>query len=242
MATLKSLNIDGDLILDKTNATHPNGTTVAVDLATGNYFEADLQNVSGDITTFTITEALSGEQVQTFVLKVTQGSTPRDFAWNSLSAIKWSGSDFPSGNFTASDSGMDMLLTNAWPYGDHGLSLGDTFRVSTTGTFPAGDSGGGSNIVLAVDTDFYVYGTESGVSYCGQGTGFTTTTWKPTKTQDAGNVSDCPLYFENAGSGTHSWYTQPNLTTTSNAVDIFQFTTYDAGTTWHGKVVGQNFT
>jgi hypothetical protein len=35
--------------------------------------------------------------------------------------------------------------------------------------------------------------------------------------------------------------TAPTLTTTDNAVDILSFTTYDYGTTWHGAVVGQNY-
>ena len=35
--------------------------------------------------------------------------------------------------------------------------------------------------------------------------------------------------------------TTPTLTTTNNAVDILSFTTYDNGTTWHGTVVGQNY-
>jgi hypothetical protein len=35
--------------------------------------------------------------------------------------------------------------------------------------------------------------------------------------------------------------TAPTLTTTDNAVDILSFTTYDNGTTWHGTVVGQNY-
>ena len=33
----------------------------------------------------------------------------------------------------------------------------------------------------------------------------------------------------------------PTLSTVNDAVDIFSFTTYDAGTTWHGETVGQNF-
>jgi len=36
--------------------------------------------------------------------------------------------------------------------------------------------------------------------------------------------------------------TAPTLSTTNDAVDILSFTTYDEGTTWHGKVVGLNFT
>ena len=35
--------------------------------------------------------------------------------------------------------------------------------------------------------------------------------------------------------------TAPTLTTTNNKVDIFSFSTWDNGTTWYGKVIGQNF-
>ena len=44
------------------------------------------------------------------------------------------------------------------------------------------------------------------------------------------------------GSGIIKWPggTEPTLTTTNNAVDVFQFTTWDTGTSWYGKVVGQN--
>jgi len=103
-------------------------SALTIDLSTGNYFELDLETATSDIISFTITEALSGQQVQTFVLKITQGTAARDFRWGSLSNFKFPG-------------------------------------------------------------------------------------------------------------GTH-----PILTTTNNAVDIYSFTTYDAGTTWHGEVVGQNFT
>ena len=34
--------------------------------------------------------------------------------------------------------------------------------------------------------------------------------------------------------------TTPTLTTTNNAVDVLQFTTWDAGITWYGKIVGKN--
>ena len=102
---------------------------IEVDLATGNFFEVDLQNASGPIETFTITEALAGTQVQTFVLKITQGSTARQFNWSGLTNVKWPGSTPPVA-----------------------------------------------------------------------------------------------------------------MSTTNNAVDIYSFTTYDAGTTWYGEIVGQNFT
>ena len=100
---------------------------ITADLSTGNFFELDLETANDAIDTFTITETLSGTQVQTFYLKVTQGSTARQFYWTSISHIKWPAS------------------------------------------------------------------------------------------------------------------TGPTISTVNNAVDIFSFTTYDAGTTWHGETVGQNF-
>ena len=35
--------------------------------------------------------------------------------------------------------------------------------------------------------------------------------------------------------------TGPTLTATDDAIDILSFTTFDEGTTWYGKVEGQNF-
>ena len=59
-------------------------------------------------------------------------------------------------------------------------------------------------------------------------------TAKSTDTQDLFDWSLLTAFKWNAG-------TVPTLTTTNNAVDILSFTTYDNGTTWHGSVVGQNF-
>jgi hypothetical protein len=102
-------------------------STLTLDLSTGSFFELDLEPVTSDIGTFTITETLSGQQVKTFSLKIIQGTIPIEFSWGSISNIKWPG-----------------------------------------------------------------------------GTG-------------------------------------PTLTPINNAIDILQFTTYDAGTTWHGEIIGLNF-
>jgi hypothetical protein len=104
--------------------------TITVDLATGISFEVDLETMTEDITAFTISNP-STTHVNSFVLKITQGSTARQIIWSGLTNIKW-----------PSDGGP----------------------------------------------------------------------------------------------------TTPTLTVTDNAVDILSFTTYDNGTTWHGSVVGQNFT
>ena len=224
------------MITEKQGTGAASGTTVTVDLATGNFFEIDLQDASGDIATFTINNAAAAHR-SSFVLKITQGSTARTFSSPFSGAdIKWAGSGFRGGTFVASDSGMDMLLTS----NNHGLKLGEAFRVTTTGTFPAGGPGGSSSVFFRTDTDFYVYWDS--VS-CGQSTGLTTNTWKVARhpyANDPTATQGCPLYFENAGSGTHSWYTS-RVTTTNNAVDILTFRTFDNGTTWHGTIVGQNY-
>ena len=77
-------------IFEKKGTSSVSGTTVTVDLATGSYFEADLQGLSGAVGTFTIsnTNAVSG-QAQNFMLKVIQGSTARQFTWSGMSSIKW---------------------------------------------------------------------------------------------------------------------------------------------------------
>jgi hypothetical protein len=75
---------------EKIGTSSVSGTTVTVDLATGNYFVADLQGLSGDVGTFTIsnTNAVSG-QAQDFQLKVIQGNPARQFTWSGMSSIKW---------------------------------------------------------------------------------------------------------------------------------------------------------
>jgi hypothetical protein len=110
----------------KAQILHFDGNNITIDLAAGNFFEVDLENVSRNITAIT-TSNPSATYDTSFVLKIIQGSTARQIEWSELSAFKW----------------------------------------------------------------------------------------------EAGTV--------------------PTLTTTNNAVDILSFTTYDNGTTWHGSVVGQNF-
>ena len=113
--------------------TEGSGTNITIDMATGNYFEVDLESASGDISTINITNPPPHARVGTFKLKVTQGSTARNIKWGFLSN-------------TPED------VVPEWPGGE-----------------------------------------------------------------------------------------SPTITATNNAVDIFSFNTYDAGASWYGKVVGQNF-
>ena len=89
MANLQATTFSGGLF-EKLGTSTVSGTTVTVDLATGSFFTADLQSLSGNVATFTVsnTPSTSG-QTTTFLLKVTQGSTARQFTWSSLTAFKW---------------------------------------------------------------------------------------------------------------------------------------------------------
>ena len=49
------------------------------------------------------------------------------------------------------------------------------------------------------------------------------------------------INWENDSKIKWSGGTAPILTTTNNKVDIFSFSTWDNGTTWYGKVIGQNY-
>ncbi len=96
MANLSSTTING-VIIEKSNSAggQVSGTTVSIDISTANFFQLDLQSASGNIATFTIAGVKSGF-VNSFVLKITQGSTARDFTWGSLSAFKWDGGTAPT--------------------------------------------------------------------------------------------------------------------------------------------------
>ena len=82
-------------ILGKIGTSTVSGTTVTIDLATGNYFIIDLEGLTGDVSTFTISNTNSTSNIVTsFIMKVIQGTTTstRNFTWASLTAVKWPGS------------------------------------------------------------------------------------------------------------------------------------------------------
>ena len=98
-----------------TVATVEGNETLTVDLATGNFFEIDLETAAQVIDPFTITEALADTQVQTFVLKITQGSTARQFNWSGLTNIKWPGGTGPT--LTQTNNAVDVLSFITWDEG-----------------------------------------------------------------------------------------------------------------------------
>ena len=81
MANLKATNFLG-AVFEKIGTSTVSGTTVTVDLATGNYFVLDLQGASGTIATFTISNVSApSPKVRSFQTKIIQGSTARQFDW-----------------------------------------------------------------------------------------------------------------------------------------------------------------
>ena len=111
MANLLSTSLNGGTI-EKSNsaAAQVSGTTVSIDISTANFFQLDLQSASGNIATFTIAGAQSGF-VNSFVLKITQGSTARDFTWGSLTTFKWPGGTSPTLSVGSGDIDVLSFIT-----------------------------------------------------------------------------------------------------------------------------------
>ena len=108
MANLQSTSIAGSVTIPK-GIGSASGTTVTVDLATGEIFEVDFQNASGDISTFTINNIPSG--VTKFILRITQGSTARQFNWLALPGFKWADNS-RGAQITTSNDEVDIIILN----------------------------------------------------------------------------------------------------------------------------------
>ena len=97
MANLLSTTIDGS-ITEKEGTGTVSGTTITVDLATGNFFEIDLASATGSIGAITVNNAASSG-ISTFILKLKQSSTGYDptkpevsfksIKWSSITGFKW---------------------------------------------------------------------------------------------------------------------------------------------------------
>ena len=97
MANLLTTTIDGILFKENAAAT-VSGTTLSVDMSSGNFFEADLANASGDIATFNITNMPATGKVGSFTLKIKQGLTNRSIKWGSLTGVEpvWKNNMYPN--------------------------------------------------------------------------------------------------------------------------------------------------
>ena len=116
-------------MIEKSNnaGSQVSGTTVSIDISTANFFQLDLQSASGNIATFTIAGVKSGF-MNSFVLKITQGSTARDFAWGSLSAFKWPDGSAPT--LTVTNAAVDILSFTTYDNGTtwYGSLVGVDFQ------------------------------------------------------------------------------------------------------------------
>tara|TARA_B100000953_G_C18001840_1_gene415372 strand:- start:12 stop:956 length:945 start_codon:yes stop_codon:yes gene_type:complete len=117
------------------NAT-ASGTTCTVDLSTGNFFIADLEGVSGDVATFTISNVdATVNQVNNFVLKVIQGTTTttRNFTWATIVSngtnIDWAGGAGPDITTGGSPDKIDIFSFTSYDNGTtwYGAIVGQDF-------------------------------------------------------------------------------------------------------------------
>jgi len=115
MADLREITHFSGGIKEKKGTGAATNATVTVDLATGNFFEIDLQDSNADIGTFTISNAVPSASATyigiSFVLKITQGSTARQFTWSSFGSspkLRWT--DETAGpTLTKTNNAVDIL-------------------------------------------------------------------------------------------------------------------------------------
>ena len=76
--------------IQETKGTSTNsGAALSIDLATGNYFEIDLENNNATVTSWTFSNMAGNNKVSAWIIKFTQGSTARALTYPA--AVKWSG-------------------------------------------------------------------------------------------------------------------------------------------------------
>ena len=75
--------------VSETKGTSTNATNaMSVDLATGNFFEIDLQNNNANLTSFTFSNPAASGKASSWVIKWIQGSSARTLTYPA--AVKWS--------------------------------------------------------------------------------------------------------------------------------------------------------
>jgi hypothetical protein len=113
---------------EKIGTSSVSGTTVTVDLATGNFFVFDLQGASGTVATFTVSNTVAtANQLASFIIKVIQGSVDREFDWAGLTAFKWPAATAPT--LTTGDDKIDIFSFTTYDNGTTwmGQTVGQEF-------------------------------------------------------------------------------------------------------------------
>ena len=123
MATFTKLTVDGS-VSEKLGTGTVGNNIIIVDLATGNFFEVDMQNSNANISTFTISNA-SGTHISSFVLKINQGNPARQLALGG--SFKWVGGVAPV--LTTTENAVDILSFTTYDYGTtwHGIVVGQNY-------------------------------------------------------------------------------------------------------------------
>jgi hypothetical protein len=88
----------------------------------------DLQGLSGNVTTFTISNATQEDNmVSCFIVKIIQGSTNRNFTWSSITNIDWAGGEGP--DITTGNDKVDILSFTTYNKGStwYGAPVGQEF-------------------------------------------------------------------------------------------------------------------
>ena len=142
MANLASTTISGT-ITEKKGTASISGTTLTVDMSTGNYFEASMATASGNIATFTITNPPSAGNVGSFVIKITQGSTARSFNWATMSGARPVWESIPV--IPTEVNAQDVYTITTYDGGTiwYGSNIGTEFKsvsiMGSRGVFCGGD-------------------------------------------------------------------------------------------------------
>lgn len=121
-------------ITEKIGSSTVGTTVITVDLSTGNFFEVDLEGLTGNVLTFTIsnTDATSS-QVSNFIMKIIQGTstTTRNFTWSTIVSngtnIDWGGGTGP--DITTGSDKVDILSFTTYNNGTtwYGAIVGQDF-------------------------------------------------------------------------------------------------------------------
>jgi len=121
-------------LTEKTGTSTVGTTVVTVDLSTGNFFIADLEGLSGNVLTFTISNPnATANQVNNFVVKIIQGTTTttRNFTWATVVSngtnIDWAGGAGP--DITTGADKVDILSFTSYDNGTtwYGAIVGQEF-------------------------------------------------------------------------------------------------------------------
>jgi hypothetical protein len=121
-------------ITEKIGTSTVGTTVVSVDLSTGNFFLMDLETLTGNVLTFTISNTdTTSNQVNNFVVKVIQGTTTttRNFTWTTIVSngtnIDWAGGTGP--DITTGSDKVDILSFTSYDNGTtwYGALVGQDF-------------------------------------------------------------------------------------------------------------------